>query len=228
MPALSRPLALWALVAALTSVSVAAFLHIYRDMQSNLKDGQSLVLGYELPRLTDCIAALPAETDPSEATSLCYDRLYSQGLLNDFQTRRAKFAIQQSSDLVILWMVVSLTLSGVILAGLQLGAAYRLARAGQVFAAEGEFALEQGKVVFRSSVTGLFILLFSFAFFYVYILEVYTIHEIDLNPREGAESRAGEYTARFDVERAIPASDGSGPQRYSAPGRYETERRPGS
>jgi hypothetical protein len=170
-------------VLALAAVSVAAFLSIYRNMQSSLRGDHSLVLGYELPRLSDCIATLPVKVtaDPARATTLCYNRIYSQGLLNDFQTRRAKFAIQQSSDLVILWMVVALTLSGVLLAGLQLGAAYRLARLGQAFASEGVLAIEQGKIVFRSSMAGLFILLFSFAFFYVYVREVYTIHEVNLN-----------------------------------------------
>ncbi|HEY8153556.1 MAG TPA: hypothetical protein VII72_05445 [Myxococcota bacterium] len=220
MSAIRRSIAIWALILALASVSVAAFLRIYRDMQSNLKSDQSLVLGYELPRLSDCIAGLPAglAADTSQATTTCYDRLYLQGLLNDFQTRRAKFAMQQSSDLVILWMVVSLTLSGVVLAGLQLGAAYRLARAGQAFSSEGEFAIEQGKVVFRSSMAGLFILLFSFAFFYVYIREVYTIHEVDLNRAGETESLGEGYGPKLQpvIDRSVdvpppgpPASGGS-------------------
>jgi hypothetical protein len=77
-------------------------------------------------------------------------------------------------------MVVILTLSGVALAALQLAAAYALAKAtgSDSLQDQQEFSIEKGKLVLRSSITGLFILIISFAFFYVYILHVFTIKEL--------------------------------------------------
>lgn len=156
---------------------------IWMHMDNRLVDNNALILGHALPRLTECIdnaRNLRQSQNPYETTDVCYHQLHSQGLLNDFQIRRAQFSIQYYSGKVILWMVVILTLSGVILSGMQLIIAYKLARSGQISAIETkqQFSIEEGKIVFKSSIAGLFILLFSFAFFYVYILKVYTIYEI--------------------------------------------------
>jgi hypothetical protein len=69
------------------------------------------------------------------------------------------------------------------LAGLPLAASYRLAVAGQQseLGSQHELSVEQGKIVIRSSIAGLFILLISFAFFYIFVIEVYKIKVVDVD-----------------------------------------------
>jgi len=72
-------------------------------------------------------------------------------------------------------MVVSITISGVILAGLQLFASYKLASVGKgVFEATGEANITSHSMAVKSSVVGVVILAISFAFFLVFVLYVYT------------------------------------------------------
>jgi hypothetical protein len=61
-------------------------------------------------------------------------------------------------------------------------AAYRLAVAGHGdhLAQQQEITLEQNKISLKSSVTGLLILVVSFAFFMVYVAWVFTIREVPL------------------------------------------------
>jgi hypothetical protein len=81
-------------------------------------------------------------------------------------------------DRVLLWMVVIITISGVLLAGLQLMASYKLAISGrQQFGDSSDLLLQHDKITLKSSVTGLFILVISFAFFIIFVFEVYTIKE---------------------------------------------------
>ena len=130
-----------------------------------------------------CLTELDAAGIPAadaaarrELTALCYDRLVRQGQINEFQIRRVSFENQHVADRVVLWMVVCLTLSGVALAAVQIVGSLRM------FGGDGErdseFTVEKGRVALRSSVTGLFILLISFAFFYTYIIFVYQIVEV--------------------------------------------------
>lgn len=128
-----------------------------------------------------------SETDfrdnPDDARALhsvCYDKIYSQGLLNEYQVRRVNFQNQHIADNVVMWMVVALTFSGVGLAALQITSSVRIyERNGSDTAIDStEVSLEKGKIYLKSSVTGLFILLISFAFFYIYVLYVYTITDI--------------------------------------------------
>jgi hypothetical protein len=74
-----------------------------------------------------------------------------------------------------MWMVVAVTFSGVLLAGLQLWASYQLAAASRttLHANDGEFILKRDQLVLKSSITGLFILLVSFCFFLVFVFYVY-------------------------------------------------------
>jgi hypothetical protein len=112
---------------------------------------------------------------------LCYSQLHGQGLLHDFKIRRLKFYEQNYGDRVLLWMVVIITVSGVAFAGLQILASYRLAIMGKgEFARDGEIAIEQGKLSLKSSITGLFILIVSFAFFFIFVKNVHLMTEFDV------------------------------------------------
>ncbi len=143
--------------------------------------------------IANCVKDLEAKGPPPadsaarrEAVDLCYSRLVRQGQINEFQIRRVSFESQHIADRVVLWMVVCLTLSGVALAAVQIVASSNLF--GGQGATDSEFSVEKGKVFLRSSITGLFILLISFAFFYTYIIFVYQI--VELGPTGKAENTA--------------------------------------
>lgn len=149
--------------------------------------------------MLDCISKLsggqPPPVTPVEfgpMAELCYRVIHGQNMLNDFTIRRIKLFQQQYDEVVMLWMMVAITLSGVVLAGLQLFTSYRLASRSGGAHAEGasEITVEQGRLVFKSSVTGLAILIISFAFFLVFVLEIYTIREYD--PDKGAKAQVTE------------------------------------
>jgi amino acid transporter len=90
---------------------------------------------------------------------------------------------QRFNTNVLLWMVVGITLSGVLLAALQLLGSYRLAQAGHGQFADGSEAnLETGKVAVKSSVVGVIILAMSLAFFVIFVKYVYPITDSKGNP----------------------------------------------
>lgn len=131
---------------------------------------------------------------------LCYMRIRGNALLADFNIRRSNLIEQQVEGRIVLWMVVAITLSGVALAGLQLLAAYKLAGTGHgTFADQQEIVLKQNEISLKSSVTGLMILIVSFAFFMVYVAWVYTSKELKQENPESASNAA-----------AAPSSTGSG------------------
>lgn len=107
--------------------------------------------------------------------SLC-DAMTSRKLLYEEQViRNENFVFQRYENTIIMLMVVSITISGVILAGLQLFASYKLASAGKaVFEQAGEVTLDSHSMAVKSSVVGVIILAISFAFFLVFVLYVYT------------------------------------------------------
>lgn len=126
-----------------------------------------------------------------QATSLCYRHLHGQGLLNDFKIRRLKFIQQTYDERVLLWMVVVITLSGVFLAGLQLLASFKLASIGSGnFDQQTEMSIEQGKLSVKSSLTGLLILICSFAFFWVFVYEVFVMKVVDPDAASGKQGNA--------------------------------------
>ena len=109
------------------------------------------------------------------ASLICSKILYWNFLVHDFELRREKFAQQNSDDRVLLWMVVSITIGGVVLSAMQLYGSFRLATSGKGSLADppSEVSLEKGRLAVKSSVTGLLILTTSFAFFLVFVLFVY-------------------------------------------------------
>ncbi|SER97411.1 hypothetical protein SAMN04490244_104228 [Tranquillimonas rosea] len=127
--------------------------------------------------LSDRLDPMPASPGAARTDVLaCYDKLVLQGQLNEFQVRRVNFQNQHTADTVTLWMVVTLTLCGVALAGFQIATSSRLV-ATKPEALSTEISVENGKLFVRSSVTGLLILLVSFAFFYVYVAYIYRLEE---------------------------------------------------
>jgi hypothetical protein len=110
---------------------------------------------------------------------LCYAKVNEQDTLLEFGIRRGEFISQQREKPVLMWMVVIMTLSGVLLAGLQLLTAYNLALAGRgTLDQPANFSVERTKLAFGSSVSGLTILVISIAFFYIFVSQVYLITEL--------------------------------------------------
>jgi small-conductance mechanosensitive channel len=113
----------------------------------------------------------------------------------------------------VLWMVLTITLSGVVLAGLQLLAAYRLATAGRgEFAQQQEITLEQNRISLKSSVTGLLILVVSFAFFMVYVAWVFAIREASLVQSQNT---------RGPTTQLLPGLGGPGPPPQNEPAAHK-------
>jgi hypothetical protein len=111
--------------------------------------------------------------------AVCENILAGQYRLETLATGQRIYANQLFQNGVVMWMVVAITLSGVILAGIQLWATYKLAMAGKgVIADGGEATVEHNRLVVRSSVVGVIILALSFAFFTVYVLYVYRITDL--------------------------------------------------
>jgi hypothetical protein len=99
--------------------------------------------------------------------------------VTDFGIRKSAFLNQQAETPVMLWMVVVITLSGVLLAAIQLLAAYKLASSGKgAFEQGGQLSVEAHKISLGSSVTGLIILTVSLAFFIVFVTQVYVVKEV--------------------------------------------------
>lgn len=127
---------------------------------------------------------------------ICENLLAAQYRLDTLATGQRIYANQLYQNSVVLWMVVTITLSGVVLAAIQLWATYRLAVAGKGALAEGgEATVEYNRLVVRSSVVGVIILALSFAFFAMYVLYVYRITDLPglesmvepVRPVEGAQ-----------------------------------------
>jgi hypothetical protein len=138
----------------------------------------------ELPTMTQCVADtvrafdnknLPATDALREARNHCYSLIQSQEVLSDFAIRKLNFFQQYRANAILMWMVVLVTFSGVFLAGLQLRASYQLAASSRSapLSGDGELIVKRDKLILRSSITGLFILLISFCFFLVFVFYVY-------------------------------------------------------
>jgi hypothetical protein len=118
----------------------------------------------------------------------CYDHIGSQLKIDQEKIRRDNFLFQRNENVVLLYMVVLITISGVVLAGVQLLASYKLALLGRGELAGGGGELTyspNSSVSIKSSVIGLMILAMSFAFFLVFVVYVYDLRDIspDTAPR---------------------------------------------
>jgi hypothetical protein len=113
----------------------------------------------------------------------CYNMIAKQLRIQEQITRDDALELQKFEDIVMLWMVVAITLSGVGLAGLQLYASYQLALAGHAsFMTDGATDLNytNKSIAIKSSVMGLIILVISFAFFLVYVLKINPVRTIEM------------------------------------------------
>lgn len=112
----------------------------------------------------------------------CHSLSYTALDLEDFRIRKLKLMDQSKEEPILLWTVVTITISGVVLAAYQVFVSFKLAeKLGSTDAnvgGEASYAKDSGFVI-KSSVTGLLILVVSFAFFLTYIHWVYRIETIN-------------------------------------------------
>jgi hypothetical protein len=143
-----------------------------------------------LPSMSQCVTDALSLLGPKvpqtaeilrDAREHCYSLIQAEGILNDFSIRRLNFFQQYRANGVLMWMVVVVTVAGVLLAGLQIWASYQLAISNKssLDINEGEFILKHDQLALKSSVTGLFILLISFCFFLVFVFNVYRFETLE-------------------------------------------------
>lgn len=120
-------------------------------------------------------------SDVSKIQSLgyaCFTFSGYQLMLDEQVIRVQNFVFQRHENIILLLMVVTITLSGVVLAGIQLVASYRLAAAGKgEFGRDNDLTVSKSSLSLRSSIVGLMILIVSFAFFLVFIKDVYELKD---------------------------------------------------
>jgi hypothetical protein len=147
--------------------------------------------------------------------ALC-DAMTSRKLLYEEQViRNENFVFQRYENTIIMLMVVSITISGVILAGLQLFASYKLASVGKAtFSDAGEVTIDSHSLAVKSSVVGVIILAISFGFFLVFVLYVYTFTPVSNSGAAAASSAQSASQSRgsntdtdqsANVGKALPA-----------------------
>lgn len=142
----------------------------------------------DLPSMNKCMSDTVASIDLKQPPTTevleqvrghCYALIQSQGLLRDYAVREVNFIQQYRANAVLMWMVVIITLSGVALAALQLMASFQLASAKKTPVGDQQLIVKHNQIVLKSSVTGLFILLISFAFFLTYVIYVFRFQTPD-------------------------------------------------
>jgi hypothetical protein len=117
--------------------------------------------------------------DYEKVWSLCGTEQLNKLYLHDFKIRRETFIRQELDERVTLAMVVAITISGVVMSGLQLFMSYRLALSGHgALDKDMEISVQKDRIALRSSMVGLMILVISLAFFVVYVKWIYTITEV--------------------------------------------------
>jgi hypothetical protein len=141
---------------------------------------------------------------------LCYARVNEEDTLTEFGIRRGAFLNQQSETGILMWMVVLITISGVLLAGIQLLAGFKLAVLGKAaFDQGGQISLEANKLSISSSVTGVLVLAISLCFFYVFSKEIYLIR---VQGDDSSAASVRSVTSALDMKAGWDPSASSGLQ----------------
>lgn len=151
--------------------------------------GLSVAAPAEVEPLSSCVDRIASKLDAAQgarqnlwdAANFCQTLVISQRLSDEQQIRADNFTFQRSENVVLMWMVVSITIAGVVLAGIQLWASYSLAKLAHsnMEGMGSDVGLSKDKLAVQSSVIGVVVLTISFAFFLVFVLYVYTFQNPD-------------------------------------------------
>ena len=137
-----------------------------------------------------------AQTDMNFLQSvhdLCYNQVRNEEVLTEFEIRKNAYRQQQNQGPWLLGLVLVITLSGVLLAAVQLFWGYKLSVAGKAVAGDASastLSVTPAGVSVSSTVTGVLILALSFAFFYIFIQQVYVVHQPE-SPSVAPAAHAG-------------------------------------
>jgi hypothetical protein len=169
----------WALSAAVIALTVSLLYSVFRPSEQKPSG-----VAWDYPEYSTCEKEVLGELHfenvnflvLQNTSALCFAKLQDQSYISIFDVNRSKYVEQNFEDRILLWMVVAITLSGVILSGLQLAASFKLASDGKAeFVRDSNFTLQKDQLSVKSSVTGLLILLISLGFFIIYVKYVYKI-----------------------------------------------------
>ena len=135
----------------------------------------------------------------------CFGAQERESRLVEMRIRHNAYVIQQQQTRQLLWLVAGITIAGVVFAGMQLVAGFRLAIAGKsVFEKTqgGSIDVEAKKLSINSSATGVVVLGLSLCFFYIFTERVYLIKE----PAGGnvANSETGTGAGAVAQENEVP------------------------
>jgi hypothetical protein len=180
---INATLVIWSAV--LVIALAGAFLFVILKQSPRLQQYDDPVYGTIVKCRQDLIAEVhPKAIDVALADQIsnhCITEIYGAKDLEDFSVRRAAFVEQYAEGHFVIWLVVAITISGIALAAIQLAAAYNLSvMTGKALEAGATITAEPQKITFTSSVSGLAILVISFAFFFSYIKFVYPVEATDV------------------------------------------------
>jgi len=176
-------------------------------------------LSHHHAAMRDCVTEVTQKLSPSQINAglyervwrLCGNQIYNGLYLDDFLIRRQKLFQQELDERVNLWLVVAITVSGVILAGLQLFMSFKLAVDSRLdFAKDSQVTIESGKISLRSSITGVLILALSLAFFIIYVIYIYSIHELPLDRPANLQTPVETEESQPPLSASLPAPADSG------------------
>ncbi len=201
-------------------IAICAFSFILGNWIGGFKSETPMVVLHEVQSMDACVKQVTQIIDPNASINsigksvalraiqdTCYDKGYKQAELNEYQIRRMQFFEQYYGARVILWMVVFITSSGVVLAGLQLALSYRLTLFGRGSAEHSsEMTIERSKIVLKSSTMGIFILVISLGFFFIFVTRMYPAKEISLDNHVAPQTQG----SRPGSDVASPSSSASG------------------
>jgi len=176
-------------------------------------------IGDELDRMSTCRGELLQWLEPKDRKletwasiqGLCYSQTNEEEALKSFGITQSALVRQQHQVPAMMWMVIAITISGVALSAVQLLISFRLVSAGKgTFEAGGEMSVGRDKLVLKTSVTGVLILVISLGFFYVFVKEVYLIKVIQVPPSDSVsphpDLRAG-WMIKNDAPAFAPAAE---------------------
>jgi hypothetical protein len=205
-------------------VGMLVFVFVNRSIQGTLGSDVAVDLSGHRATMRSCIgdvvSVAPDKMNPGiyeRIWRLCGNQIFNGLYLDDYLIRRQKFMQQALDERVNLWLVVTITFSGVLLATLQLLLSYKLATdRGHDFAKDSELAIEAGKNSLKSSITGVLILALSLAFFMIYVVYIYSIRELPFDRPVNLQTPAEPQEAEPPPQAGPPVSVGP-PQPPSPP-----------
>jgi hypothetical protein len=142
----------------------------------------------------------------ADVYGVCSARVNSEDVLSEAGIRRNAFLIQQSETTTLMWMVVIITVSGVVLAGMQLITSFKLSLLGKAppDAGSSTFSADAHQLSVSSSVSGIMVLAISLCFFYIFTREIYAIRGVEADKQTSAPTLTG-----FDMRPGPAAATGA-------------------